>query len=530
MTRPITLEILDAVKPDVASQISQARRTFRGLAYADLRLEVTEAQGAAAENGQSKQGSRDVTMSLGIRAIAGGKILAPGYYGRLMGTTELALVPRLVHEGLRHAYERAVASAAQKTALKRQIAGLGKSLANTVLAPVEIRQETVPASFQIDPRSVPLQDIIRHTTEVSKTVTGCDRAIRYNHVSSLTQLTRQLFISSEGALIDQMSALTEGSCHVVAERNGIVQEDWDTIGHQRGLEVLLHGPTAELEDFHAELIRHPDLVTFAVELARETATLCGAPPCPTTSGSVVVVTDPHFNALLCHEIIGHPTELDRALKMETAYAGRSWLLQDLAVHQIGRRIASPVVTAYSDPGLPGYGHYRYDDEGTPGRRVTHVDRGVFQGFMNNRQTAAILGAEPNGHATATEACLVPLIRMSNTVFAPGHRPPQEILREVETGYFVVGHKIPSIAESRENFCISSRKVYEIRHGELGKLYRDGGIMADSKIFLMSIDAVGEDFRLFPISNCGKGQPMQTKRLGNGGPTMRGLARLAGGAG
>jgi TldD protein len=46
---------------------------------------------------------------------------------------------------------------------------------------------------------------------------------------------------------------------------------------------------------------------------------------------------------------------------------------------------------------------------------------------------------------------------------------------------------------------------------------------------MSIDAVGTDFRLHPIPNCGKGQPMQTKRLGNGGPTMRGRARLTGGS-
>ena len=41
---------------------------------------------------------------------------------------------------------------------------------------------------------------------------------------------------------------------------------------------------------------------------------------------------------------------------------------------------------------------------------------------------------------------------------------------------------------------------------------------------MNVDAVGNDFRLYPIPNCGKGQPMQTKRLGNGGPTMRSRAR------
>ena len=171
MTTPITVEVLDRLKPALASQINQARRDLRGLVYADCRLEVKEIQAATAENGQSKQGSRDATMSLGIRALAGGKMLASGYYGRLLGAKEVSSVPEIVREGLGHATARAMASAAQKIALKRQTAGLGKSLTSTTLAPIPIRQENVPASFQIDPRSVPLSKIIRHTTEVSRKVT-----------------------------------------------------------------------------------------------------------------------------------------------------------------------------------------------------------------------------------------------------------------------------------------------------------------------------------------------------------------------
>jgi len=214
--------------------------------------------------------------------------------------------------------------------------------------------------------------------------------------------------------------------------------------------------------------------------------------------------------------------------METAYAGRSWLLRGLTEHHVGRPVASPLVTAYSDPSLPGYGHYAYDHEGTPARRVVHIDRGVLRGFMNSRQTAAIFGGEPNGHWKGARASLVPLIRMSNTVFDAGSRNPEDILKEVDHGWYVTGHRIPSIAESRENFRISARRVYEIENGQLGRLYRDGGIMADSRAYLMNVDAVGSDFRLYPISNCGKGQPMQIKKLGNGGPTMRSRARLAGG--
>ncbi|MGH7362024.1 MAG: TldD/PmbA family protein, partial [Candidatus Methylomirabilales bacterium] len=257
--------------------------------------------------------------------------------------------------------------------------------------------------------------------------------------------------------------------------------------------------------------------------------LTAAPPCPTTEGEVVVVTDPHYNALLCHEIVGHPCEADRALKMETAYAGRSWLLTDLERHRVGEPIASPLVTAYSDPALPGYGQYRYDHEGTPGRKVLHIEGGVFRGFLHSRQTAALLQAEPNGAYTATGAGLVPLVRMNNTLFAPGTSDPAQILAEVEQGYYLVGHRTPSIAESREQFRISAMKVYEIRRGEVGRLYRDGGLAAGSRAFLSAVDAVGSDLALFPIPNCGKGQPMQTKRVGNGGPTLRSRARLVGGA-
>jgi TldD protein len=73
-------------------------------------------------------------------------------------------------------------------------------------------------------------------------------------------------------------------------------------------------------------------------------------------------------------------------------------------------------------------------------------------------------------------------------------------------------------------------VFEIRNGKVGEMFRDGGMMANTKDYLMSVDAVGNDLRIYPIFNCGKGQPMQVKKLGNGGPTMRARARLIGGKG
>jgi TldD protein len=521
MTAKITVDLIDDVKETVRGILADSGRRLAHLHYGDARLEISEGKSAAAENGASKFSGDDYGFALGVRVLAGDRMIAPGYVGLSLGTADLPHLERILREALERAYRRAMVNGEQKANAREKFGSLGEALADTRLHPIEVREDTVPAVFAVDPRAMDLSEMVRYTSDVSRRVAAVDARVKYNYVSTLTQVSRELFASTEGALIDQAFALTQGMCMVVAVSAATSQELYDVVGHQRGWEILTDGVDEPLLSF-------PRFVDFSLDMAREALALAEAPPLPASDREVVVVTDPHYNTLVSHEIIGHPVELDRALKMETAYAGRSWLLRGLDEHQVGKPVASPLVTAYSDPSLPGYGHYEYDHEGTPARRVVHIRNGVFQGFMNSRQTAAIFGGEPNGHWKATDASLVPLIRMSNTVFEAGARDAAEILAEVDAGYYLVGHRIPSIAESRENFRISARKVYEIRNGRLGRMYRDGGISADTRDYLMNVDAVGSDFRLYPIPNCGKGQPMQTKKLGNGGPTMRSRARIAGG--
>jgi TldD protein len=516
-----TIELVDAVKDMVSGRVVDHARRMPRVRHADVRLEIVQGKNASAENGSPKGASEDYTLTLGARVLAGDRMVAAGYFGKALGAADVAGLDAVVRDALDHAYRRAFASAEMKAETREKFGSLGEALSDTELAPVEVCRDTVPAAFEVDPRAVRLGDMVRCATDVSRRIASAEPAVKYQHVNVLTQISRELFASSEGALVDQTFALTQGMCYLVAVVGDVSQELYDVLGHQRGWEILERGVTEPFLVF-------PPFAAFALELASEGSALAAAPPLPTSDGDVVVVTDPHYNTLVSHEIIGHPVELDRALKMETAYAGRSWLLRGLGDHQVGRKVASDLVTAYSDPSLPGYGHYAYDHEGTPARRVTHIERGLFRGFMNSRQTAAVFGGAPNGHWKATDASLIPLIRMSNTVFAPGDASASDILREVDRGYYLVGHRIPSIAESRENFRISARRVYEIRNGELGQLYRDGGIQADTRDYLMNVDAVASDFRLYPIPNCGKGQPMQTKKLGNGGPTMRSRARVSGG--
>tara|TARA_B100000029_G_scaffold174475_3_gene171331 strand:+ start:762 stop:2342 length:1581 start_codon:yes stop_codon:yes gene_type:complete len=518
--RRVSVESLDRFRGNLLSLVSEKAKTLPGLDYCDLRIEVREEKGAVAENGAEKASSEDYAFDFGVRAISGGRGKSSGFYGRVLGATDLDRLEDVVWDGIRQAHNRAKASASQKSQIAGRYSHLGGSLTSTSLAPVTVCQDTVPAAYTTDPREVPLAETIRMAVDGCKMMQSQGDSIVYAASSASTFLLRELFISSDGADIDQSFAQTEGfAIAICAGANGNF-EHYDFTGHQRGWEVLTDG-------YSNGPIVLPNFMDFCKKLGADAVEVADAPPLKPPDKEVTVVTNPHFNTLLVHEVVGHPSELDRALKYETGYAGRSWFLKDLNENQLGNQIASPLVTAYSDPTIEGYGSFKYDHEGTPARRAYILRDGVLEEFLNNRQTAAIMGISPNGSARSTEAQLVPLIRMTNTIFGPGQQDPLEIISEVEDGYYIDGHRTPSIAESRENFRITAVKVYEIKNGQLGQLYRDGGITSDSRDYFMSIDAVGNDLRVNPIPNCGKGQPMQAKRMSNGGPTMRGVARLTG---
>lgn len=497
-------------------------RAHRDAVYAEMRFEVMFSRAAVANDGKPRDSNETESAAFGVavHCTAAAGIAGQGQTGLEIGRLALnhnKLSAALI-AGLGDAYDRAKANAREKARVMKLLGGRELGLSGT-MEPSIFRDE-VDAIFVRDPRSLAPDEIMNLCREGSAAMTGLGSEIAYNAVAATSELRHELFVNTAGALISQKFAFAQGDCYVVAQSNGGHQEIYDTIGQQRGFEALAEG-------WRDELMPNPALPTFALKLAEEARELANAPVLEPPDREVVVVIDPHFNALVAHEIVGHPSEADRALKMEAAYAGRSWLLRSLEQNEIGRPVGSSMLWACSDPTLNGYGHYRYDHEGTPARRIVHIEGGVFRGFLNSRATAAALGVEPNGSARASEAWHVPLVRMSNTFFMPGETQPQQIISDVEHGYYVCGNSIPSIAESRENFRISARRVYEIEHGQIGRLYRSGSVIADSKRFFTLVDAVGNDLRLIAIPNCGKGQPMQVKRMSNGGPTMRSRARLGG---
>src|SRR3989338_2064004 len=74
------------------------------------------------------------------------------------------------------------------------------------------------AVYRIAPRALALDEMVRYPADVSRRVAAADPAIRYNYIGTTTGLTRDLFVSSEGAALDQTFALTQGLSSLFAPR------------------------------------------------------------------------------------------------------------------------------------------------------------------------------------------------------------------------------------------------------------------------------------------------------------------------
>ena len=80
----------------------------------------------------------------------------------------------------------------------------------------------------------------------------------------------------------------------------------------------------------------------------------------------------------------------------------------------------------------------------------------------------------------------------------------------------------SIDQMRLNFQFGCEVAREIKDGKLGKLYRNPNYQGITPEFWRSCDAIcgKDDWKLFGISTCGKGDPMQIMQVGHGAAPAR----------
>ena len=453
--------------------------TDLGAQYADVRVVDRLVEEVTTKNGKVEALSTNTSAGFGVRVLKDGA----------WGFASSALLER---DEVKRVAELAV----------RIARASGRVPGEPVkLSTVEPVTDTWSSQFKIDPFEVPLEDKI-------SLLLDCDHTARQRPEIRVVECEIQSyryhkwFASSEGSEIEQ--SLSECGAHLQA--TAVDGKEVQRRSYPSGL-----GGCHEAAGF--EVVREDDLLTGADTISREATELLKAEQCP--PGELPIIIDGSHMALQIHESCGHPIELDRVFGSEASYAGTSFLTTD----QVNKlRYGSELVNILADATIPGaLGTFGYDDEGVPGQCVPIIERGIFKGYLSSRETAAKLGMTSGGAMRADGWNHQPLIRMTNVNLEPGDWTLDEMIGDLKQGLYLKSTRSWSIDDRRLNFQFATEIAREIEDGSLGQIYKNPTYTGITHEFWGSCDAIaGEDeWHLWGVPNCAKGQPVQMMHVGHG---------------
>ena len=452
-----------------------------GADYADARAVLRRNQSVTTKNGRVEALIDSESEGIGVRVLVGG---AWGF----------ACDRRLTSAGASDAALRACAFA--KAAAGRH---------SRSLAPVEARTGTYRTRVVRDPFDISLAAKIEQCLRADEALQGPHLVVRQAMVRA--QREHKVLLSSEGTDVEQELTECGGGIDCAAARDGVFQT--------RSYPSANVGSSAQAGWEYVESLQ---LEREAPRVAEQAEALLSAAVCP--SGVTTVVLDADQVALQVHESVGHPTELDRIYGTEASYAGTSFLKpEDLGSLKYG----SELMTITADPSTPaGLGTFGFDDEGVPAERQLVVEAGILTGFLMSRETAARIGTGAGGSMRADGWNRMPLVRMTNLHLEPGEGTLDDLLADVADGIYMETNKSWSIDDKRLNFQFGTQIAWEIKNGTLGRMLRDATYTGITPQFWGRLDGVGgkESWRLYGVTNCGKGQPGQSAHVSHGAAPAR----------
>ncbi|MCD6155081.1 MAG: TldD/PmbA family protein [Candidatus Verstraetearchaeota archaeon] len=420
-----------------------------------------------------------------VERIINGSIRGVCARSLVNGCWGFASTTNLTAEGFASIIERSIKAAKASSKYKRRTVKLEerKTLKDEYVTPM-----------RKDPLKMDVENLVNEALEVDKTVRNFSKLIAMDTVSIGYVNDQLIYVSSDGARIRQRIVRCSGRCQVIAREGGKIAMGADNVGAQSGLEIFDETPLMNAGRTAAE--RAVRLVNARMP----------------KSGYYPVVLENRIVGLLAHEAVGHTAEADLVFS-------KSYLSDKLGV-----KVASNLITLVDDGRYPrGYGTMMYDDEGTPTQRTVIIENGICKGFMHSRETAYEFGVEPTGNARAWTFEYDPLVRMRNTYIEPGDYSLEELIEDIDEGYYLVGGRSGQ-ADSTGEFMFGVQEAIKIERGKLTEHCRGVTISGNAFEVLKNVDAIGKDF-VMRRGMCGK---EQVNYVGMGGATLRTKVIIGGG--
>jgi TldD protein len=341
---------------------------------------------------------------------------------------------------------------------------------------IRVGEKRVGAGFAIstDPREVALREKVALVTRGDRAARAVDPRVRQAMIVYRDGRLRGQVVNSDGDFTENLRVGTLFMAQVVAAQGDVVQTGYEPVGEFRGFEVF---------DRHS-----PEEI--AVKAARRAVSMLSAAKAP--GGTMPVLLSSEAGGTMVHEAIGHGLEADLVQAGMSVYAGK-----------IGERVASPLVSVIDDATIPhARGSFSFDDEGTPAARTVLVEKGILRGYLYDRLSAMKGGVASTGNGRRESYQKRPIVRMANTLIAPGESDPGSLICGIERGLLVKKMGGGQVNTVSGDFVFEVSEGYLIENGAVGEQVRGATLTGNGPDVLQKVERVGSDLG-FGIGTCGK---------------------------
>ncbi|MFN0118234.1 MAG: TldD/PmbA family protein [Elusimicrobiota bacterium] len=229
-----------------------------------------------------------------------------------------------------------------------------------------------------------------------------------------------------------------------------------------------------------------------------------------------VVTDPEWSGIIAHECFGHGMETDLYTRERA-----------LSQHYLGKPVASEIVNMFDDPSIiEEAGGFYFDDEGALSGPTHIIKNGILQRGLSDLASAHKLKITRSANGRRESFSRKAYARMTNTFFANGKTPKEEMIASVEQGIYLK-HATNGMEDPQAwGIQVEGLWAQEIKNGKLtNNVYSPVIMTGFVPELLQSISMVGNDRFISGLGMCGKGHKEWVKNT-TGGPHLKMKARLA----
>ena len=471
VSAPSILEASGVSREAAATLLGDA---LRGADDGEIFAERSESEAFMFDDGRLKSASFDATEGFGLRVVAG----ETAGYAHSSEISQAAIERAATSAALaKRGYAGVVAEGPRATNVK--LYGDDDPLASPGFGDkVALLQEIDAFARARDPR----------VAQVMASLAGERRVVE--------------ILRGDGALIRDVRPLARLNVQITVEKDGRRESGSSGAGGRAGFDAWI---TPERWREQVE------------EALRQALVNLESIDCP--AGEMDVVLGPGWNGVLLHEAVGHGLEGDFNRKGTSAFSGR-----------IGERVAAPGVTVFDDGAIEGRrGSLTVDDEGTPTERTILIEDGILVGYMQDRQSARLMGMAPTGNGRRQSYAHIPMPRMTNTGMLNGTAKREEMIASTARGLYCANFGGGQVDITNGKFVFQCTEAYLIENGKIGAPVKGATLIGDGPSALTRVTMIGDDFAFDPgIGVCGKAG--QGVPVGVGQPSLKITGLTVGGTG